>query len=81
MGQDAWAKGLDYSRMPLDISCRVFALGADGRTNQVGIEGGICGFPGYGNARRCSNGPTEARGWQGISKGGVAVADLLEREP
>ena len=22
--QDAWAKGLDYSRVPLDISCRVY---------------------------------------------------------
>ena len=22
--QDAWAKGLDYSRVPLDLSCRVY---------------------------------------------------------
>jgi DinB family protein len=24
MDQDAWAKGLDYSRIPLDIACRVY---------------------------------------------------------
>jgi len=24
MDQDAWAAGLDYSRVPLDVSCRVY---------------------------------------------------------
>ena len=24
MDQDAWARGLDYARVPLDVSCRVY---------------------------------------------------------